>query len=169
MRAAIGRDSKIPEVEPRKEAQHFRQPAVDRAMNLFELLASSRGGLTLSELSRKLNLPKSTTHYLIYTLETRGYLQRTAEGRHALGLRFAKLAAASTAEQDFGRLAKPYLRQIALKLNLTTALTALRGAGVSRYRNSSGRSIWRRRSLGWSSHRFALHRSRKSADCLFVR
>ena len=116
-------------------------------MNLFELLASSRGGLTLSELSRKLNLPKSTTHYLIYTLETRGYLQRTAEGRHALGLRFAKLAAASTAEQDFGRLAKPYLRQIALKLNLTTALTALRGAesvviAIAAAAQSGGGGVW---------------------------
>ncbi len=108
--------------------QHSRQPAVDRAMNLFELLASSHGGLTLSELSRKLNLPKSTAHYLIHTLETRGYLQRTADGRHTLGLRFARLAATSTAEHDFGRLAKPYLRQVAARLDLTTALTALRGA-----------------------------------------
>ncbi len=110
------------------KSQRSRQPAVDRAMDLFELLASSRAGLTLSELSRKLSLPKSTAHYLIHTLETRGYLQRTAEGRHALGLRFAKLAAASTAEPDFCRLAKPILRQLAVRLDLTAALTALRGA-----------------------------------------
>jgi DNA-binding IclR family transcriptional regulator len=147
MRAAIGGNPKIPEVEAPKETQHFRQPAVDRAMNLFELLASSRGGLTLSELSRKLNLPKSTTHYLIYTLETRGYLQRTAEGRHELGLRFAKLTAASTAEQDFARLAKPYLRQIAVKLNLTAALTALRGAeavviAIAAAAQSGGGGAW---------------------------
>src|ERR1700691_6529052 len=90
--------------------QRSRQPAVDRAMDLFELVARSRTGLTLSELSRKLNLPKSTAHYLIYTLETRGYLQRTADGRHTLGLRFARLAAASTAEHDFGRSSKTYLK-----------------------------------------------------------
>jgi DNA-binding IclR family transcriptional regulator len=125
--AAI-RNPEIPEAGARPKSQHSRQPAVDRAMNLFELLASSRGGLTLSELSRKLSLPKSTAHYLIYTLETRGYLQRSTDGRHALGLRFARLAAASTAELDFGRLAKPYLRQLAVRLDLTTALTALRGA-----------------------------------------
>jgi DNA-binding IclR family transcriptional regulator len=41
-------------------------------MNLLEFLASSRAGLTLSELSRKLGIPKSTTHYLVYTLVTRG-------------------------------------------------------------------------------------------------
>jgi IclR family acetate operon transcriptional repressor len=108
--------------------QRSRQPSVDRAMDLFELLAGSHTGFTLSELSRKLNLPKSTAHYLIHTLETRGYLQRTAEGRHALGLRFAKLAVSSMAEPDFCRRAKPYLKQLAGRLDLTVALTALHGA-----------------------------------------
>ncbi len=37
-------------------------------MDLFELLAKSRAGMTLSELSRKLNLPKSTAHGLIGAL-----------------------------------------------------------------------------------------------------
>jgi DNA-binding IclR family transcriptional regulator len=127
--------------------QRSRQPAVDRAMDLFELLARSRTGLTLSELSRKLNLPKSTAHYLIYTLETRGYLQRTTDGRHALGLRFAKLAAASTAELDFCRLAKPYLKQLAARLDLTAALTALRGAeavviAIAAVAHVGGGGVW---------------------------
>lgn len=112
----------------RDKTLRSRQPSVDRAMSLFELLANSRGGLTLSELSRKLNLPKSTTHYLIHTLENRGYLQQNKDGRHELGLRFAKLAAASTAEMDFCNAAKPYLKQVAVRLGLTAALTALRGA-----------------------------------------
>ena len=109
MRAEKGSNEYVAEVGMPEKRQHFRMPAVDRAMNLFELLRSSRNGLTLSELSRKLNLPKSTTHYLIYTLETRGYLQRTTDARHTLGLRLAKLAGMSTVERDFGRLAKPYL------------------------------------------------------------
>jgi DNA-binding IclR family transcriptional regulator len=106
----------------------FRLPSVDRAMSLFELLASSRSGLTLSELSRELGMPKSTTHYLIYTLVTRGYVQRASDGRHTLGLRFADIASASTAELKLGALATPYLRQIAVKLSLTAMLAVLGGA-----------------------------------------
>src|ERR1700747_1455771 len=53
-----------PAAETLLEGQDFRLPAVDRAMSLFELLANSQQGLTLSELSRKLSIPKSTTHYL---------------------------------------------------------------------------------------------------------
>lgn len=128
MRIAPSRNAVVAEAGRPEKSQHIRLPAVDRAMNLFELLGSSRSGLTLSELSRKLNLPKSTTHYLIYTLKTRGYLQRTTDGRHTLGLRFDNLASMSTAELEFGKLAKPYLRQIAARLNLTVTLTTLRGA-----------------------------------------
>jgi IclR family acetate operon transcriptional repressor len=110
------------------ERQRFRLPSVDRAMNLLELLASSRRGLTLSELSRKLSIPKSTTYYLVYTLVTRGYVQRTNSGHYSLGFRFADVASASTAGLNLSTLAKPYLRQIAARLNLTTILAVLGGA-----------------------------------------
>jgi DNA-binding IclR family transcriptional regulator len=109
-------------------SQRFRLPSVDRAMNLLELLASSRSGLTLSELSRKLSIPKSTTYYLVYTLVTRGYVQRTGSGHYSLGFRFADVASASTAGLNLSALAKPNLRQIAARLNLTALLAVLGGA-----------------------------------------
>ena len=46
-------------VETLSEHQPFRLPAVDRAMSLLELLASMPDGLTLSDISRKLHIPKS--------------------------------------------------------------------------------------------------------------
>jgi DNA-binding IclR family transcriptional regulator len=97
-------------------------------MNLFELLASSRCGLTLSELSRKLNIPKSTTHYLIHTLVTRGYVQRGGDGAYSLGLRFVDVATASTAGMKMATLATPHLKQIADRLNLTAILAVLGGS-----------------------------------------
>ena len=110
------------------ESQRFRLPSVDRAMNLLELLACSGRGLTLSELSRKLSIPKSTTHYLVYTLVTRGYVQRTGSGHYSLGFRFADIASASTAGLSLSTLAKPHLRQVATRLNLTALLAVLGGA-----------------------------------------
>jgi DNA-binding IclR family transcriptional regulator len=111
------------------EGQDFRLPAVDRAISLFELLARSQNGLTLSELSRKLDIPKSTMHYLIYTLASRGYVQRGRDGRHyLLGLRMADVASASPAELYIRTLATPCLRQIGARTNLTATVTVLRGA-----------------------------------------
>ncbi len=111
-----------------RDSRHFRLPAVDRAMNLLELLAVSRNGLTLSELSRKLDIPKSTAHYLIYTLSTRGYVQRTTNGRHSLGLRLTGIASQSRAEVDLSALATPFLREVAARVNLTATAAILKGA-----------------------------------------
>jgi IclR family transcriptional regulator, KDG regulon repressor len=129
--SAVTLDARTAAVEAEvstKTGNHVRLPAVDRAINLFELLANSENGLTLSDLSRRLNIPKSTTHYLIYTLATRGYVQEGPSGRYCLGFCFTKLANAHTAESELRKIATPYLRKLASKLNLTAALTVLRGA-----------------------------------------
>ena len=116
-------------VESMLEGQEFRLPSVDRAMSLFELLANAQRGMTLSELSRKLSIPKSTTHYLLHTLVTRGYVQRGAGGRHyLLGLRFSDVASTSPAELNLRTMATPFLRHITTRLNLTSTATVLRGA-----------------------------------------
>jgi DNA-binding IclR family transcriptional regulator len=92
-------------------------------MSLFEVLANSQSGLTLSDLSRKLNIPKSTVHYLLYTLTTRGYVQRASDGRHySLGLRFADVASANLAEVNLRNLVMPYLKQIVARLKLTSTV-----------------------------------------------
>ena len=148
MRAAASRvNVTVSEANTATTGQHFRLPAVDRAMSLFELLSTSENGLTLSELSRKLNMPKSTTHYLIYTLATRGYVRQTTRRHYSLGLYFAKLANASTAELDLRKLATPHLRKIAAKLNLTAALTALSGSesvviGIAPSIQTGGGGAW---------------------------
>jgi IclR family KDG regulon transcriptional repressor len=109
--------------------QGFRLPAVDRVMNLFELLADSQSGLTLSQLSRKLDIPKSTVHYLLHTLHTRGYVQRGADGhRYSLGLRLADVTQADTAESSLRVLAVPYLQQIVAKLDLTATVSVRHSA-----------------------------------------
>jgi len=60
--------------------------AVERTLNILEAAAHRRDGLTNSEISRKLGLPKSSASYILRTLERRGYLRRDAEsGRDRLG------------------------------------------------------------------------------------
>jgi DNA-binding IclR family transcriptional regulator len=106
-----------------------RLPAVDRALSLLELLSHSQTGLTLSELSRRLRIPKSTAHYLIHTLATRGYIQHTSDSRHySLGLRLSDIADSSRARSHLSSVVMPYLREAAQRLNLTAIATVLLGA-----------------------------------------
>jgi len=64
----------------------YAVPSITRAMKLLELLAQSHSGLTLSEISRKLGVAKSSAHVLMRTLENLGYLKRSnANGKFSLG------------------------------------------------------------------------------------
>ena len=54
-------------------------PALDRALDILELLSTSPGGLTLSELSDHLELPKNSVFRITQTLLARGYLLRDTE------------------------------------------------------------------------------------------
>jgi DNA-binding IclR family transcriptional regulator len=98
-------------------------------MSLFELLADSQTGLTLSQLSRKLDIPKSTAHYLLHTLSTRGYVRREPDGhRYSLGLRLADVAHVDTAEATLRTMALPYLQGVVARLGLTATVAVRRSA-----------------------------------------
>lgn len=112
-----------------REVCDLRARSVDRALDVIEVLARSSEGLTLSELSRKLRIPKSATHYLIYTLLARGYLQRGVDGRHyLLGFQLVDLEHINTGEVRWRYLVTPYLRKLAHKVNLTSLASVLSDA-----------------------------------------
>ncbi|MGC2400253.1 MAG: IclR family transcriptional regulator [Acidobacteriaceae bacterium] len=55
--------------------------SVDRAFSILELLNSSKRGWNISEMGRKLEIPKSTTHVLVSTLERLGYIRQHPPSR----------------------------------------------------------------------------------------
>jgi len=66
--------------------------SVERAFAILEFLDGSRRGWNISELSRKLRIPKSSTHVIVLTLERLGYMTldpRTRE--YSLGLKVSGL------------------------------------------------------------------------------
>jgi IclR family KDG regulon transcriptional repressor len=62
-----------------------------RTLDIFELLASEPQGLTVSEISDKLGLARSSTHGLVRTLQARGYLMQDGGQRFHLGARLIQL------------------------------------------------------------------------------
>lgn len=104
-------------------------PALDRALTLLETLVQSRRGLALSELSRKVGLPKSSIHCLLLTLERRGYLHRDElTRRYIFGLKFFSLAHASSASLDLRQKARPFLIRLAETTRLTVHMAVLEQA-----------------------------------------
>jgi IclR family transcriptional regulator, KDG regulon repressor len=62
-----------------------------RTLDIFELLASEPQGLTVSEISDKLGMARSSTHGLVRTLHARGYLMQDGGQRFHLGARLIQL------------------------------------------------------------------------------
>lgn len=100
--------------------------AVERALNILEAAAHRRDGLTNSEISRKLAIPKSSASYILRTLEKRGYLRREAEtGRYRLGLKILSLGGDAQANLDLADVALPFMRALVEKIHLTIHLAVL--------------------------------------------
>jgi DNA-binding IclR family transcriptional regulator len=103
-----------------------RVPSVDRALDLLEFLVASERGLTLSEISRALGMPKSSAHYLLHGLAWRGYVERAPGGRvYCLGPQAARLTTIRLTNSLLMALCEPYVRELARMLNLCVLLGIL--------------------------------------------
>ncbi|HKD50470.1 MAG TPA: IclR family transcriptional regulator [Candidatus Acidoferrum sp.] len=100
--------------------------AVERALNILEAAAQRREGLTNSEISRKLAIPKSSASYILRTLERRGYLRRDVEsGRYRLGLKILSLGSDAQSNLDIADVALPFMRALEEKIHMTVHLAVL--------------------------------------------
>ena len=101
-------------------------PAVERALAILELLASSRGGMTLPEVAAELRLPKSSVHCLLVTLERGRYLYRNDRtSRYTFGSRLFSLANLSLSGLQIRQCAAPHMRTLTEHTSLTTHLAIL--------------------------------------------
>ncbi len=104
----------------------YSVPSLDRALAVLELLAQSRNGFSISEISRRLKLPKSSVHLLIGTLERRGYLQKnTLSGKYFFGLKLVSLSRTALEGLDLREQAKPLLQALMRRTSLTVHMAVL--------------------------------------------
>ena len=72
--------------------QRVPHRATERTVAILECLRASSRGLTISAISRKLQIPKSSVHPILLTLEELGFLAKTPEkGLYVLGERAMQL------------------------------------------------------------------------------
>jgi DNA-binding IclR family transcriptional regulator len=100
--------------------------AVERALAILEAVSQREAGLTNSEISRKLEIPKSSASYILRALEARGYLRRErGTGKYHLGLKVLSLARGVGGEADLKQAALPVLKRLVERTGLTAHLAVL--------------------------------------------
>jgi DNA-binding IclR family transcriptional regulator len=101
-------------------------PALERGLAILELVAKSRNGLTFSQVSRRLDFPKSSIHCLLVTFERLGYLQRLeSSGRFVAGLNLMRIATVASHGITLRHKAGPLLAELAQRTGLTVHMAVL--------------------------------------------
>lgn len=107
--------------------------AVGRALSILELVAESSNGLSNSDLSRRLQIPKSSASYILRVLEKRNYLKRDPGGRYSLGLKLLSLTGGVMANLDVRDVSGPVLADFLKKSRLPEVHLAVLDKGRAVY------------------------------------
>ncbi|ACM61456.1 IclR family transcriptional regulator [Caldicellulosiruptor bescii] len=103
-----------------------RVQSIERAFEIIEALAVEPRGLTVSELSERLSLHKTTVHRILQTLLQRGYVQKDRHNlRYKLGVKFVEISSIYLNNIELKTEAHPYLRELVKMLNVTVHLAIL--------------------------------------------
>lgn len=107
--------------------------AVERAFSILEIIAESAKGLSNSDISRRLKMPKSSASYILRVMEKRGYLTRGDAGKYHLGLKILSLSRSQSAHLDVREVAKPILEKFVEKSRMSEAHLAVLDNGRAVY------------------------------------
>jgi IclR family transcriptional regulator, pca regulon regulatory protein len=87
--------------------------SLERGLAVLSAFTPDRPALGISELGRKLDLTRSTTHRYVATLATLGYLQQDASTRkYRLGPRVLDLGFSMLGSLELREIASPHLRRL---------------------------------------------------------
>ena len=98
---------------------------LDRGLRVLRVLSESPEGLTITELSARLQVNRTVVYRLISTLEQHGLVRRDARSRLFVGLGVLHLA--SAVQPLLRDLAMPVLRSLAESIGSTAHLTVADG------------------------------------------
>ncbi|MCI1944436.1 IclR family transcriptional regulator [Clostridium luticellarii] len=96
-----------------------------RVLEIFELLSKNKSGLSIADISKKLDIPQSSTSNLIKTLYNSGYVARDEAKKYVLGVRLIQLGSVAMESFDISAVAKPILQELVKEVQ-ETAFLAIR-------------------------------------------
>ncbi|GAA3765856.1 IclR family transcriptional regulator [Microbacterium kribbense] len=94
-----------------------QRTAAQRVLAVLEAFDEEHLTLTLSEISRRVGLSLSTAHRLVGELRQWGALERSAEGRYAIGMRVLELGSLEPQGLRLREVALPHLGDLQAALN----------------------------------------------------
>lgn len=101
--------------------------SVLKAIDILHVFSASEPRLSLSQISRQLDIPKSTAHNLLATLVSRGFIERVDTDQYALGTQLVALTQSVRVNVEIRDRAAPVIRELADSCRESVYLTVLDG------------------------------------------
>lgn len=118
---AIGEEDRLGQVQ-----------SLVRAFSILEALRSAEDGMTLTEVAGIAQLPRSTTHRLLATMNALRYVEfDSSNNRWMIGLQAFALGASFMQTRDLGRLGRPIMRSLMIDAGETVNIGIGSNDGLS--------------------------------------
>ena len=103
-----------------------------RGLRVLEATAANDGSATLSEIARKVALPRSTAHHLLRALVEFGYLVQDSDARpYKLAPRIFRLTGHTWTKEQLAEISMPFLDELSRRTGEGTSLAILRDGVVT--------------------------------------
>ena len=100
--------------------------SLDRALDILELIVGKENGMGVTEISRELEIHKSTVYRLLDTLKFRGYLEKNEDNhKYIAGINLFELSSKVLNDIDSRIRVRPYLEELMQKTKETIHLGIL--------------------------------------------
>ena len=114
-----------------------------RTIEILHLIADSHQQLTVTDISKVLEIPKSTTHQIVQTLVELKMLETSRSKTFRLGIRFFELALPAFARMDLRREGQPILENLSTETGESVFMATYDGNEVVYLDQVMGPSLMR--------------------------
>lgn len=126
----LDKDSLDEEQGAERGSPRYSAPALDKGLDILELLADSLEGYTLNEIAQKLGRSVSEIFRMVVTLERRGYVRVDVGDRYTLSIKMFELAHRQRPLRSLVAVALPLLRELAHRANQSCHLAMYQSGRV---------------------------------------
>ena len=116
--------------EQAESERKYRAPALEKGLDILELLARSHSPMTTSQMALSLGRSVSELFRMVLALEYRGYISSSPEGGYSLTNRFFSLGLAQGASKTLLEAALPVMKDLSLALGQSCHLLVASGDQV---------------------------------------
>lgn len=116
--------------EPETKLQKYSAPALEKGLDILELLSLSQTELTLSQVATGVGRSKSEIFRMMIVLEERGFIARDGSDGYRLTDRMGQLGARRAVNNRLAEIAAPVLADLAEDVNLSCHLSIMDDTGL---------------------------------------